>query len=159
MDKVLIGYLTAAAVLALFILVWKPLHKRFKAQAIIVFYLMIALAASVCVVIAFDPRHIKDWWVPVFCLAAGLAWLLSFKQEPPEHKPTVAWAVIHGLWDQLEKEGLPSDEIERLKRMTPEERAALMAAIRVPLKRERPRWEPSEHCDIYNGDADEYRCL
>lgn len=164
MDKELIGYLVAAAMLALFVLAWKPLHKRFKAQAIIIFYLMVASAAGMVVIMIFEPRHLKDWWVPVFCLAAGLAWLLSFRREVTSFIPATSyWKIVQGSWRELELEGLPPNQIERLKRMTPEERKRLVLneiAYQSALNNvKRPRWEPSEHCDIYNGDADEYRCL
>jgi hypothetical protein len=47
----------------------------------------------------------------------------------------VAWAAIHGLWDQLAKEGIPADEIERLKKLTQEERARLMASLMASVER------------------------
>lgn len=38
--------------------------------------------------------------------------------------------VINGHWELLAKSGVPADEIERLKRLTREERAALMASLK-----------------------------
>lgn len=155
MDKALTGYIVAAAMLALFLLGWKPLHRRFRGWAIVAAYMMFLFAVA-----SMGSVKPHAQWVPVFFAVIGILVLFANRQKPiEERRPTVEWAVIHGLWDQLEKQGLPRNEIERLKRLTPEERAALMAEIRVPLKREKPRWEPSEHFDIYNGDADEYRCL
>lgn len=129
--KELIGYLAAAAMLALFILAWKPLHRRFSGWAIVAAYMMFLFALAI---LGSVKSH--EQWVPVLVVVIGILVLFANRQKPIEkRKPTVAWAVIHGLWDQLEKEGLPPDEIERLKRMTVDERARLMAELRRPLEK------------------------
>lgn len=91
------------------------------------------------------------------CAFAGVARLITSKR-PTEQRPTVAWMVVNGLWDRLAKEGLPAAEIERLKRLTPGERAELMASFSVPIQaRRRPKWEPCDDADFYYGDANQYR--
>lgn len=156
LDAIWLNRLIAVALIVLLVLIWKPLHRRFRGWAIIFASFGFALGGFLAL-IARTPGEI---FAVAFLIAGSIAALYGGRQKPIEQrKPTVAWMVIHGLWDQLAKEGLPADEIERLKRLTPEEKMGLMAAIRAPHKHPKPRWEPSEHCDIYNGDADEYRCL
>lgn len=154
MDKDLVTFI-AAGTLVLFILIWKPLYKRFTLGGILGFYLLFFFSV-ICAVAVLDPQHHKDWWVAPSCLAVGVLWLVTSKRPPIERKPTVAWMVVNGLWDQLVKEGMPADEIERLKRLTPEERAGLMASLKPPVKARRHRKWETDDVDFYNGDMDQY---
>lgn len=140
MDKELVPFVFFGMIV-LFILIWKTLRRRFRWWAIIFASFGFALGG----LIALNARTSGEIFAAVFLIAGSIAALYEGRQKPvEERRPAVAWMVVHGLWDQLAKEGLPPDEIERLKRLTPEERAGLMAAIKVPLKRRKPRWEPSE---------------
>lgn len=150
MDKELVGYIMTGMI-ALFILGWKPLHNRFSGWAVLSFYLFVFFAAIAVAIAIAEPWRSKAWFAAVLCGSVSVLCLVSGKRPPIERRPTVAWMVIHGLWDQLEKEGLPPDEIERLKRLSPEERAALMAAIRVPHKREKPRYSEDKDGWTVNG--------
>jgi hypothetical protein len=118
---------------ALFILAWKPLHRRFRGWAIIRAYLLFALAMAAPI---FAPHEHNTWEAFFICMAAATLTLLTNRHKPiEERRPTVAWAAIHGLWDQLAKEGIPADEIERLKKLTQEERARLMAPLLASVER------------------------
>ncbi|TXF11210.1 hypothetical protein [Pelomicrobium methylotrophicum] len=117
-------------IVAPFVAAWKPLHKRFRTWAILVSYFFV-LTGWMGVL---SPNSPDDWMAMPLGLASSAVFLLFNRRKPVEQrKPTVAWMVIHGLWDQLAKEGVPPDEIERLKRLTPEERARLMAEIMKPI--------------------------
>lgn len=155
------------------VFIWKPLHWRFSGWAIFGAYIMIALGVA----IIFVSREPGDWVAPfLFGTAVAGFVLYSGRLEPVEQRRVdVAWCVVHGLWDQLEKMGLPSGEIARLKKLSPEERAGLMAAIRKPRawagvgRTTQPRFmSGSGHgdmlkfsddgtIDFYHGDAGEYR--
>jgi hypothetical protein len=135
---------------ALFILAWKPLHRRFRGLGILCAYLLFALAMVAPI---FAP-HDRDTWSAFFMLVVmAILTLLMYRQKPiEERRPTVAWAVIHGLWDQLAKDGIPADEIERLKKLTQEERARLMASFRVTAKKaRRPLYSEDEGGFVTNG--------
>jgi len=81
------------------------------------------------------PERSKAWLAFSISAVAAILFLLTNRQKPiEERRPTVAWMVVHGLWNQLAKEGLPANEIERLKKLTPEERARLGESFRVPAK-------------------------
>ncbi|WP_126448300.1 hypothetical protein [Sulfuricystis multivorans] len=122
------------------------LKKWFRLQAIVLasFGLVTAIAFSV------DGSFL---WAAFF-IVGSIAALYEGRQKPIEQrKPTVAWMVVHGLWDQLEKEGLPADEIERLKKLTPEERERLMAFIRRPqIKSQNTMRRRSSGYSIYGDD-------
>jgi hypothetical protein len=129
MDKELVPFVFFGMIV-LFILIWKPLHRRFRWWAIIFASFGFALGGFLAL-IARTPGEI---FAVVFLIAGSIAALYEGRQKPiEERRPTVAWMVVNGLWDQLAKEGLPPDEIERLKRLTPEERARLMEQIKRPL--------------------------
>lgn len=130
LDAIWLNRLIAVALIVLLVLIWKPLHRRFRWWAIIFASLGFAIGGFLAL-IARTPGEI---FAVAFLIAGSIAALYGGRQKPIEQrKPTVAWMVIHGLWDQLAKEGLPPDEIERLKRLTPEERAGLMAEIMKPV--------------------------
>lgn len=134
LDPIWLNRLIGVALIALFILIWKPLHKRFRWWAIILASFCFGLGGF----LAFFARTPVEIFVVAFLIAGGIASLYEGRQKPIEQrKPTVAWMVIHGLWDQLAKEGLPADEIDRLKRLTPEEKARLMETFKVPPKPKR----------------------
>jgi hypothetical protein len=122
--------------LALFILAWKPLYRRFRGWAIISAYLLFALAMVALIV---TPHDHYTWKAFFICMAVATLILLMYRQKPIEERrptgPTVVWAVIHGLWDQLAEKGVPADEIERLKKLTQEERARLMAPLLASVER------------------------
>ena len=148
-DKELVGYIMTGMIV-LFVLAWKPLHNRFTAQAIIVFYLLSGLSVPLAVMIYDDPGHAKDLWVPLFAVASGAMWLFTFKREVRSFIPATSyWKVVQGLWHELEKEGLPPNQIERLKRMTPEERARELRAsiIRAQTKAKQAKWKPDDEDD------------
>jgi hypothetical protein len=109
--------------LALFILAWKPLHHRFQGWAVLCAYLFFAFAMVAPI---FEP-HGRDTWKAFFVwMAVAALVLLANRQKPIEERsPIVAWMVVHGLWDQLAEVGISADEIERLKKLTPEELARL----------------------------------
>jgi hypothetical protein len=119
--------------LALFILAWKPLHHRFQGWAVLCAYLFFALAMVTPI---FDP-HGRDTWKAFFVwMAVAALVLLANRQKPIEERsPTVAWMVVHGLWDQLAEVGISADEIERLKKLTPEELARLMTPLMASVER------------------------
>lgn len=154
------------------VLIWKPLRKRFGGWAIFAAYVSMALGIALVVV----SKKPYDWVAPVFFTTAiaGLV-LYSGRLKPIEQRRTdVAFCVTHGLWDQLEELGLPSNEIERLKKLSPEERAGLMASFKKP-RMDAENWQSaharfkpvsrygdmrrfdSDNVDFYNGDANEYR--
>lgn len=137
---------------------WKLLHKRFNGWAIFAAYIMIAI--GVAIISTEKPNELAVSFLFAAASTAGLV-LYSGRRNPleiEELRPTVIWMVVNGLWDQLAKEGLPPDEIERLKRLTPEERARdLRASIRVPLKVERrSKWGPDEHFSGFSAYGDDY---
>lgn len=121
-----------------FILAWRPLHRRFRGWAIVAAYLILLFVLATYGDLKPDER-----WMSWLIAASSVLVLLANRQKPIEERDfTVAFMVVHGLWDQLAKEGLPPDEIERLKRLTPEERARLMAEISKPVyKYDHPRPE------------------
>lgn len=142
----------------LFIMIWKPLYKHFSGWGVLISYLSFSFSAIAAAIAIVEPWRHSAWFVSLFCLAVGVLWLVTSKRPPIERKPTVAWMVVNGLWDQLVKEGMPADEIERLKRLTPEERAGLMASLMAPTKARRHlNLEPDDDVDFYHGDADQYR--
>jgi hypothetical protein len=116
-----------------FVFAWKPLRRRFRGWAVLCAYLFFTVAATVVLV---APDHPRAWLAFSLNALAAILFLLANRQKPiEERRPTVAWMVVHGLWDQLAKEGLPAGEIERLKRLTPEERANLMASLMASVER------------------------
>jgi len=139
LDAIWLNRLIAVALIVLLVLIWKPLHKRFRGWAIIFASLGFAIG-GLAALFARTPGEI---FAAAFIIAGSIAALYGGRQKPIEQrKPTVTWMVVNGLWGQLAKEGLPADEIERLKRLTPEERARLMAEIRKPVyKYDHPRPE------------------
>ncbi|WP_333840937.1 hypothetical protein [Pelomicrobium sp.] len=156
------------------VLIWKPLRKRFSGWAIFAAYVLMALGIALVVV----SKKPYDWVAPfLFTTAiAGLV-LYSGRLKPIEQRRIdVAFCVTHGLWDQLEKQGIPPEEIEQLKKLSPEERAGLMASFK-KLHWNAENWR-SAHMrfnpvsghgdmrrfddddgtvDFYHGDANEYR--
>lgn len=151
LDPIWLNRLIGVALIALFILIWKPLHKRFRWWAIIFASFGFALGGFLAL-IARTPGEI---FAVVFLIAGSIAALYEGRQKPiEERRPTVAWMVVNGLWDQLAKEGLPPDEIERLKRLTPEERARLMAELKRPVEKLklRGREEVSHIYGTFPGD-------
>lgn len=135
--------------IVLLILAWKPLHRRFQGWAILCAYLLSAIAAAIVIT---APERPNDWLAFSINAVAAILVLLTNRQKPiEERKPSVAWMVIHGLWNSLEKEGLPAGEIERLKRLTPEDRARLMASIRTPQKTKGKKNQRS----IFDDDNDD----
>jgi hypothetical protein len=159
MDKelALFAYLGMVVV---FILAWKPLHRRFRGWSVLSAYLLFALAMAAPI---FAPHEHDAWKAFFVCMAAATITLLTGRQKPiEERRPTVAWAAIHGLWDQLAKDGIPADEIERLKKLTPEERARLMASLMASVERAKrgaqmkPKWEPDERFSGFSAYGDDY---
>jgi len=150
MDKELAPFVFFGMIV-LFVLIWKPLHRRFRWWAIIFASFGFALGGFLAL-IARTPGEI---FAVVFLIAGSIAALYEGRQKPiEERRPTVAWMVVNGLWDQLAKEGLPPDEIERLKRLTPEERARLMAELKRPVEKLklRGREEVSHIYGTFPGD-------
>jgi hypothetical protein len=146
--------------LALFILAWKPLYRRFRGLGILCAYLFSAVAATMVII---APERPKAWLAFSISAVAAILFLLANRQKPiEERRPTVAWMVVHGLWDQLAKEGLPADEIERLKKLAPEERARLMTPLMASVERAKrgaqmkPKWEPDEHFSGFSAYGDDY---
>lgn len=114
-----------------FILAWKPLHRRFRGWAIVAAYLILLFVLATYGDLKPDER-----WMSWLIAASSVLVLFANRQKPiEERRPTVAFMVVHGLWDMLAKEGLPPDEIERLKRLTPEERERLMAVLMRPVEK------------------------
>lgn len=117
------------------VIAWEPLYRRFRAKAILSSY-----CGLLCGLMLIGPflvgkgTSIAQVLFSAIFLTVAVLILKDGRRKPIEQrKPTVAWMVVNGLWDQLAKEGLPADEIERLKRLTPEERARLMAEIMRPV--------------------------
>lgn len=123
--------------LVLAVLAWKPLHKRFRAWAILFSYFYVGLP----LILLSDPSASSSDLLRVLSLTFAISAivLLFNRQKPIELRmPNLASMIINGHWDLLAKEGVPADEIERLKRLTREERVALWAALSKGLnKRER----------------------
>lgn len=131
---------------------WKLLHKRFNGWAIFAAYIMIAI--GVAIISTEKPNELAVSFLFAAASTAGLV-LYSGRRNPleiEELRPTVIWMVVNGLWDQLAKEGLPPDEIERLKRLTPEERERLMASVLKPSARTKhPRLTEDKEGWTING--------
>lgn len=126
LDAIWLNRLIAVALIVLLVLIWKPLHKRFRGWAIIFASLGFGLGGFLAL-IARTPGEI---FAAAFIIAGSIAALYGGRQKPIEQrKPTVTWMVVNGLWDRLAKAGVPADEIEQLKRLTPEERARLMKQL------------------------------
>lgn len=114
--------------LVLMVLAWKPLHKRFRAWAILFSYFQV----GVPLILLSDPSvSLSDFQgALLLALVFSVVVLLFNRQKPIEQRdPSLAFMIIHGLWELLEKKGVSTDEIERMKRLTQEERAALWAAL------------------------------
>lgn len=127
-PQFVIGSLKLIIMLVLAVLAWKPLHKRFRAWAILYLYFFIMTFVGVGLKEDVSLSELTP------ALLGGLAlsgfFLLIGRQKPIEQRePSVAFLVLHGCWDALAEKGVPADEIERLKRLTREERAALWASL------------------------------
>ena len=113
----------------LMVLTWKPLHKRFRAIAILgsYFFWMIPL-----LYLAEEPSwSLSEFLQLLFLvLAISAVFLLLGRHAPIERRSMdVASMVLYGHWELLAQQGVPADEIERLKRLSQEERAALWDAL------------------------------
>lgn len=152
LDAIWLNRLIAVALIVLLVLIWKPLHRRFRGWAIIFASLGFAIG-GLAALFARTPGEI---FAAAFIIAGSIAALYGGRQKPIEQrKPTVAWMVVNGLWGQLAKEGLPPDEIERLKRLTVDERARLMAELKWPLEKLKLR-ERNEVTHIYGTFPGDY---
>lgn len=133
-----------------FILAWRPLHRRFRGWAIVAAYLILLFVLATYGDLKPDER-----WMSWLIAASSVLVLLANRQKPIEERNfLVAFRVVHGLWDQLAKEGLPPDEIERLKRLTPEERERLMARLTAVLRRPAEKYTRVRH--IYGTFPGDY---
>jgi hypothetical protein len=152
--------------IVVFALAWKPLRRRFRGWAVLSAYLLFTVAATVVLV---APDHPRVWLAFSLNVLAAILILLTSRQgigdRLEERSPTVAWMVVHGLWDQLAKAGVPAGEIERLKRLPAEERANLMARLMASAERARRRvreqvspkkreYDPDHDWDV--GGPDDY---
>lgn len=126
------AYLSMIALFVLMVLAWKPLRKRFKAWGIV--WSCLALGALLFFNLGFvnSEPHIPlraYLYFNFVMLGCFVIFLLSSRPEPIEQRrPDLAFMILNGHWELLAKNGVPADEIERLKRLTREERAALWTA-------------------------------
>lgn len=114
--------------LMLMVLAWKPLHKRFQAWAILFSYFQVSLP----LILLSDPSaSLSGLLRALFLVFAISAIVLLLNRQKPieQRRPDLAFMILNGHWDLLAKNGVPADEIERMKRLTQEERAALWAAL------------------------------
>lgn len=121
--------------LVLAFLVWKLLHKWFRTWAILFSYFQVS---APLIILPSDPSaSLSDlWWLLFIAFAFSAIVLLFNRRKPIEQRgPDLASMIINGHWDLLAKEGVPADEVARLKRLTREERAALWAALIAPWER------------------------
>lgn len=127
-EHFMLSRLVMIAWLVLGVLAWKPLHKRFRAWAILFAYFQMSLP----LMLVSDPSASLSGFLGVLLLALvfSVVVLLFNRQKPIEQRrPDLAFMILNGHWDLLAKNGVPADEIERMKRLTQEERAALWAAL------------------------------
>lgn len=114
-------------VFAVFAVGWKPLHKRFRAWAILAAYFFMLLGVLSVV----SPEKPDDWQALPLALVFAAVFLFFNRQKPIEQgRSDLVFMILNGHWDLLAKSGVPADEIERMKRLTQEERAALAESLR-----------------------------
>lgn len=79
----------------------------------------------------FEGYYVAMSLLGIFAVMGGLFSLKTGKRHHSEPRYSVIDLALQGRWDLLERAGVPKNEIEQLKRLTPEERAVILA----PLKR------------------------
>lgn len=127
-EQFMLSRLVMIAWLVLAVLAWKPLHKRFRAWAILFAYFQMSLP----LILLSDPSaSLSGLLRGLFLVFAISAIVLLFNRQKPieQRRPDLAFMILNGHWELLAKNGVPADEIERMKRLTQEERAALWAAL------------------------------
>lgn len=129
-EHFMLSRLVMIAWLVLAVLAWKPLHKRFRAWAILFSYFQVSLP----LILLSDPSaSLSGLLRGLFLVFAISAIVLLFNRQKPieQRRPDLAFMILNGHWELLAKNGVPADEIERMKRLTQEERGALMASLKV----------------------------
>lgn len=127
-EQFMLSRLVMIAWLALAVLAWKPLHKRFRAWAILFSYFQMSLP----LILLSDPSaSLSGLLRGLFLVFAISAIVLLFNRQKPieQRRPDLAFMILNGHWELLAKNGVPADEIDRMKRLTQEERADLWAAL------------------------------
>ena len=127
-ERVMLTRFMMIVWLVLMVLAWKPLHKRFQAWAILSAYFLMSIPLA----LVSDPSASLSGFLEGLlpALVISVVVLLFNRQKPIEQRmPSLAFMIINGHWELLAKNGVPADEIERMKRLTQEERAALWAAL------------------------------
>lgn len=128
-EHFMLSRLVMIAWLVLAVLAWKPLHKRFRAWAILFSYFQVSLP----LILVSDPSASLSNFLGVLLLALFFsAIVLLFNRQKPieQRRPDLAFMILNGHWELLAKNGVPADEIERMKRLTQEDRAALAESLR-----------------------------
>lgn len=152
--------------LVLMVLAWKPLHKRFQAWAILISYLQVGFPLIIgvpLVITGSDPSMSLSSFsgIMLFAIFSSVVFLLLGRQKTKpkpieQRRPDLASMVINGHWELLAQEGLPSDEIERLKRMTKKERADLWATLTKGRRRYSSARKITSNRDDFFDDFDNF---
>jgi hypothetical protein len=79
----------------------------------------------------FEGYYVAMSALGILAVMGGLFSLKTGKRHYSEPRYSVIDLALQGRWDLLERAGVPKNEIEQLKRLTPQQRALILA----PLKR------------------------
>lgn len=149
-EHFMLSRLVMIAWLVLAVLAWKPLHKRFRAWAILFSYFQMSLP----LILVSDPSaSVSGLLKALFFVLTISAIVLLFNRQKPieQRRPDLAFMIINGHWELLAKNGVPADELDRMKRLTQEERAAIANSLRTWRGSAIAKNKQSDECDYYGS--------